>query len=52
MTIATHTQAPPSDPYAGCGPDCVLIDGTCRCQFGETVTEPVPAWMDDIVPAY
>ena len=27
MTTATHTQAPSSDPDAGCGPDCVLIDG-------------------------
>ena len=52
MTTATHTQAPSSDPDTGCGPDCVLIDGNCRCYFGECVTEPVPTWMDDVVLAY
>ena len=52
MTTATHTQTPPSDTDAGCGPDCVLIDGECRCYFGESVTEPMPAWLEDIVLAY
>ena len=52
MATATQTQAPVADPYAGCGPDCVLIDGTCRCYHGETVAEPVPEWMLAIDPPF
>ena len=52
MNTGTHTEAPQSDPYSGCGPDCVLIDGTCRCRYGEIAASTDPKWMDDIDPPY
>ena len=51
MTI-TQTQPDANDPYVGCGPDCVLIDGTCRCYYGDTVIDPAPAWLASINPPY
>lgn len=36
-------------PCTGCGPDCVYIDGACRCYHGEAIpAELVLAWMQDI----
>ena len=51
MTI-TQTQPAANDPYDGCGPDCVLIDGTCRCYHGDAVTDPAPAWLASLNPPY
>ena len=40
------------DPWAGCGPDCVLIDGICRCDAEQIATDPMPEWMLAIEPPY
>ncbi|HVB45653.1 MAG TPA: hypothetical protein VNF47_23510 [Streptosporangiaceae bacterium] len=34
-------------PGTGCGPDCIIIDGACRCYHGEPA-QPAPAWMDNL----
>ena len=51
-TTSTPTQEPFIDPWAGCGRDCVLIDGVCRCNSYAPVTDPDPEWMDRIVPPF
>jgi hypothetical protein len=51
----THTPNLPaaSIPAVECGPDCVYIDGACRCYYGEVVAaQPAPRWMKDIVPTF
>ncbi len=51
----TATPNPPEAPgilEPGCGPDCVSVGGACRCYVWETVTEPGPEWMDNIVPPF
>jgi len=40
------------DPWGGCGPDCVLIHGICRCDAEQIATEPMPEWMLAIEPPY
>ena len=43
-TPATHT------PATECGPDCVYIEGACRCYHGEPApAQPAIAWTDSIV---
>ena len=39
-------------PDTGCGPDCIYIDGACRCYHGEPAEPPEPDWMTDIDPPF
>jgi len=53
MSTTPHTQLPATDPYAGCGPDCVYIDGTCRCYHGEpTTTQFTSLELNRVVPPF
>ena len=49
MTTTCTPNAPATDtPAPECGPDCIYIDGACRCYHGEAApSEPAPAWADD-----
>ena len=31
----------------GCGPDCIYLDGACRCYEGGLSTSPEPDWVRD-----
>jgi hypothetical protein len=33
------------DIQEGCGPDCIYIDGACRCFEGGPSTSPDPEWV-------
>lgn len=36
-----------------CGPDCVIIDGFCRCWYGQAVSADFDEeWMNNIEPPF
>lgn len=48
MATATSSNLA-GQPNIGCGADCVLLDGVCRCYYGEPVpTAASPTWLNDI----
>ena len=55
MTTTPYPSSVP-DPAAsdsGCGPDCVFLDGACRCYEGEAVpTGSRFRWMDHVAPVF
>ena len=55
MTPTTRTPNVPatSIPAPECGPDCVYIDGTCRCYHGEpTTTQFTSLELNRVVPPF
>lgn len=51
MTTTT-TALTTDDPASPCGPDCIYLDGACRCRHGEIDTTPMPAELASIVPPF
>ena len=50
MTTTPNPSAP-ATPAPQCGPDCVYIDGACRCYYGEPAPAQ-PRWAVSIVPPF
>jgi hypothetical protein len=49
----TRTPNPPADVQgAECGPDCIYLDGACRCYHGEPATDPLVQQLRGIQPPF
>ena len=44
MTIIPNTQDVAGQPDSPCGPDCIYIDGACRC-YASALASVEPDWM-------
>ena len=51
MTASPDTPTRPDIDLGPCGPDCVYIEGACRCYHGEAASA-VPAWLRHVEPVF